>query len=67
MSKLINYNNNPVLRWCLYNTTAKYDDNDNVRPIKGKNQRQRIDGMVSLLDAYVGLNEQMENYMALVG
>lgn len=65
--KSVNYNNNPVLKWCLINTTAKYDDNDNVRPVKGRNQRQRIDGMVSLLDAYVGLQEQMENYMALIG
>lgn len=66
-SKLINYNNNPILKWCLTNTTVKYDDNDNMRPIKGKNQRARIDGMVSLLDAYVGLAEHSEDYMALVG
>lgn len=66
-SKLINYNNNPILKWCLTNTTVKYDDNDNMRPIKGKNQRARIDGMVSLLDAYVGLGEHSEDYMALVG
>ncbi|WP_242872940.1 terminase large subunit [Clostridium magnum] len=66
-SKIINYNNNPVLKWCLTNTTVKYDDNDNIRPIKGKNQRARIDGMVSLLDAYVGLGEHSEDYQALVG
>jgi phage terminase large subunit-like protein len=66
-SKLINYNNNPILKWCLTNTTVKYDDNDNIRPIKGKNRRQRIDGMVSLLDAYVGLGEHFEEYIALVG
>lgn len=66
-SKLINYNNNPILKWCLTNTTVKYDDNDNMRPIKGKNQRARIDGMVSLLDAYVGLAEHSEDYIALVG
>lgn len=33
-SKLINYGNNPILKWCLTNTTVKYDDNDNMRPIK---------------------------------
>lgn len=66
-SKLINYNNNPILKWCLTNTTVKYDDNDNMRPIKGKNQRQRIDGMVSLLDAYVGLANHFEEYTALIG
>lgn len=66
-SKLVNYNNNPVLKWCFTNTTAKYDDNDNVRPLKGRNQRKRIDGMVSLLDAYVGLGEHSEDYDALIG
>jgi phage terminase large subunit-like protein len=66
-SKLINYNNNPIFKWCLTNTTVKYDDNDNMRPIKGKNQRQRIDGMVSALDAYVGLSEHSEEYINLVG
>ncbi|WP_238899357.1 terminase TerL endonuclease subunit [Clostridium sp. YIM B02500] len=66
-SKLINYNNNPILKWCLTNTSVKYDDNDNIRPLKGRNQRQRIDGMVSLLDAYVGLGQHSEEYINLVG
>lgn len=66
-SRIVNYNQNPIFEWCLVNTVPKYDDNDNVRPCKGRNQRQRIDGMVSCLDAYVGLQEQQENYFALVG
>lgn len=65
-SRMVNYNNNPMLKWCLLNTTAKHDENDNVRPVKGRNVRQRIDGMVSLLDAYVGLFEKMEDYKALI-
>jgi phage terminase large subunit-like protein len=64
--KLVNYNNNPVLKWCLTNTAIKHDENDMKRPIKGKSQRKRIDGMVSLLDAYVGLTEKMNDYMAMV-
>lgn len=64
--KLVNYNKNPILEWCLVNTVAQYDANDNVRPIKGRNKRQRIDGMVSLLDSYVGLQTQMDNYLALI-
>lgn len=64
--KLVNYSKNPILEWCLVNTDALYDTNDNVRPVKGKNRRQRIDGMVSLLDAYVGLQAQMDNYLALI-
>ncbi|MFT8889469.1 MAG: terminase TerL endonuclease subunit [Ethanoligenens sp.] len=64
--KQVNYNKNPVLEWCLVNTVAQTDANENIRPVKGKNRRQRIDGMVSLLDAYVGLQAQMDNYLALI-
>jgi len=65
-AKNINYNNNPILKWCLTNVTVKHDDNDMVRPIKGTSTRKRIDGMVSLLDAYVGLAEKMADYQALI-
>lgn len=50
--KQINYNNNPILKWCLSNMSVKSDDNENIRPIK-EHQRQRIDGAVSLIDAMV--------------
>jgi len=65
-NKEINYNNNPILKWCLTNVVAKRDDNDNIRPIKGKNLRARIDGAVSLLIAYVGLQEHLNDYKALI-
>ena len=65
-SKLINYNNNPVLKWCLANTSVKFDDNGNIRPVKGRNRRMRVDGTFSLLDSYVGLSEKLEDYKALI-
>lgn len=65
-AKLVNYNNNPILKWCLTNTSAKRDDNDNIRPLKGVSSRHRIDGMVSLLDAYVGLFEKARDYSAMI-
>ena len=34
--KLILYNNNPVDRWCLFNTAVDIDKNDNIQPIKNK-------------------------------
>lgn len=34
--KKVNYNNNPVLKWCLTNTEVKRDENDNIRPVKRK-------------------------------
>ncbi|RUS47556.1 terminase large subunit [Cohnella sp. AR92] len=65
-AKEINYNNNPILKWCLTNTVEERDKNDNIRPIKGKNQRRRIDGAVSLLIAYTILFNHMEDYQALI-
>ncbi|GLY09590.1 terminase large subunit [Pseudobacillus badius] len=65
-SKTINYNNNPVLKWCLSNTSIKTDENENIRPVKGLSQKQRIDGAVSLLIAYVVLQENYSDYMAMV-
>ena len=65
-SKLINYNLNPMLIWCLTNLNAKVDANDNVRPIKGKHQRMRIDGAVSLIIAYTVLFNKMSDYKALI-
>lgn len=66
-SKHINYNNNPILKWCLTNTVIKVDDNENIRPVKGKNQRQRIDGTVSLIDAYVVYTRHRDDYINMMG
>jgi len=65
-AKRINYGNHPILKWCLTNTSVKRDDNDNIRPVKGQNQRQRIDGAVSLLIAYTVLFNHMDDYRALI-
>ena len=63
----INYNNNPILKWCLTNTQIEVDKNDNIRPVKGKNKKQRIDGSVSLIDAYVVLQRHYEDYISYTG
>lgn len=63
--KKVNYNNNPITKWCLLNTSIKVDENDNIRPVKGKKQKERIDGTVSLIDAYVILYRKMSDYLAL--
>ena len=64
--KIINYNNNPILKWCLTNTAIDVDKNDNIQPIKTSNQRRRIDGLASLLDAYVHLERVYEGYMSVI-
>lgn len=61
--KKVNYNNNPILKWCLTNTQIEVDKNDNIRPVKGKNSKQRIDGAVSLIDSYVVYQRHFEDYL----
>jgi phage terminase large subunit-like protein len=63
--KRVNYNNNPITKWCLLNTSIEVDKNDNIRPVKGKKSKQRIDGAVSLIDAYCVLFDKMNDYLAL--
>lgn len=64
-AKRVNYNNNPVLKWCLSNTAVQTDRNGNIVPIKNQNPKLRIDGLASLLDAYVGLQDHYLEFMSL--
>lgn len=64
--KIINYNNNPILKWCLTNAAVDIDKNDNIQPIKTSNQRRRIDGLASLLDAYVQYGRVKEEYESII-
>ena len=66
MDKKINYNNNPVTKWNLVNVVVKRDDNDNIRPVKGKNSKRRIDGAVSLINAYVVFKNHYQEYIDYV-
>lgn len=62
IDKKINYNNNPILKWCLSNTIVKMDTNENIQPDKEKS-RQRIDGAVSLIDAYCIYIDKQQEYL----
>ena len=53
-AKKINYNNNPILKWCLTNTGIETDRNGNIVPIKNQTAKMRIDGTASMLNSYVG-------------
>lgn len=66
IDKKINYNNNPILKWCLSNLSIKQDENENIRPVKEKS-RQRIDGAVSLIDAYCIFVDKQQEYMNFIG
>lgn len=65
-AKRINYGNNPVTKWCLTNTSVEIDKNDNIQPVKGKNQRKRIDGLAAMLDAYVIFEDKREEYRNMI-
>lgn len=56
------YQNNPVLRWCLMNTAVKTlnkEGIESIQPVKSASNR-RIDGMVSLLNAWTGLQNHSD-------
>lgn len=61
-AKKINYNNSGLLKWCISNTGIQEDRNGNIVPIKAQSPKFRIDGLASLLDAYVGLYEHYNEY-----
>jgi phage terminase large subunit-like protein len=63
--KRIVYQNNPMLRWCLLNTgvkTLNRDGINTIQPVKTSSTR-RIDGMVSLLNAFVGYCDHEEDFL----
>lgn len=65
-AKMIVYNNNPVLKWCLTNTSIDTDRNGNIQPAKGNLKTRRIDGTAGLLDAYVMLEDNLEDYLSII-
>ena len=65
--KRINYNDNPMLKWCLSNTGVKSTGTvESIQPVKIQANR-RIDGMVSLLNAYTIYVKYRDDYLNLVG
>ena len=66
-AKRIVYNNNPVDKMCLLNTDVSVPDkNGNIQPVKGADERRRIDGTAALLDGYVVLKNKMDEYESLI-
>lgn len=59
------YQNNPMLRWCLMNTAKKSTNREgieSIQPVKSATNR-RIDGMVSLLNAWTGYHNHVEEFV----
>lgn len=69
MEHRIVYQDNPMLLWCLLNTGVKSTNKDgieSIQPVKGS-AKNRIDGMVSLLNAWTCLSNHEEEYMGYIG
>ena len=60
------YNNNPIDKWCLANTTYEEDKNGNIQPHKTSWPTKKIDGTAALLDAYVVYLDHLEDYLSLI-
>jgi phage terminase large subunit-like protein len=65
-SKRINYNNNPVLKWNLINASIRIDRNDNWALVKTSNYSKRIDGVSSLMDAFIVYENDKDNYLRII-
>lgn len=64
MDHTIVYQNNPITYWCLLNTAVDSKNEDGIesqRPIKIQ-QHRRIDGTVSMLNAYTAYIEHQAEY-----
>ena len=62
----INYNADQVMRWCLTNTDIVSDPAGNIKPVHPRQRIKRIDGVSSMLDAYVGLLENYNDYTNMI-
>lgn len=61
------YDNNPVTKWCLTNTSTHTDPKNNtIQPVKGNNQRRRIDGLAAMLNAFVVLQDKQAEYANMI-
>ena len=60
------HNNNPVLQMCLTNTEVLADTNGNIKPIKGIDLTQRIDGTIALICAYIALINHYDDLQAVI-
>jgi len=65
-AKKINYNNSPILKWNLSNAAIVTDRNDNIALVKTSNSKRRIDGVASLLDAFIVYENHYEEYINLI-
>lgn len=64
-AKRVNYNNNPVVKWCLTNVAVEEDArNKNLLPAKaGHNNMRKIDGFATMLNCFVGVMDHYQEFV----
>jgi phage terminase large subunit-like protein len=66
-SKLVNYNNNPIDRYCLSNTGIKIDNMGLIFPVKVQGlANKRIDGAVTLILCYCMYQWNRTEYLQII-
>lgn len=65
-ANLIVHNQNPPLLWNMTNAEVKRDINGNIQLVKGADPRGRIDGLVALANGYIVLNDNRDDYEAMI-
>ena len=66
-ARLINYNNNPVDKWCFANSCLKVDDFRQALVVKSEDRQKRIDGSVTLVSLYEMYRRYRSDLKKLVG
>jgi len=62
----LNYNNNPLDKWCLRNTSIKTNNLGLIMPIKKYNQhKNRIDGALGTMIAYAAFSRFKSEYILI--
>ncbi|WP_416149495.1 terminase large subunit [Salipaludibacillus sp. HK11] len=67
-SNLINYNNNPIDKWCLENTALNINSKMEIMPVKvqGKEDK-KIDGSVTMVIGYKIYTDNRTEFLSIVG
>lgn len=66
-ANLVNYNQNPMDKWCLENTSVKTDNLERIMPVKVQDIKLRhIDGAVTMIIAYSTLDRFRKEYLDVI-
>ena len=70
MNEKIQYNNNPILKWCIGNSSILLNNKQQALLIKQNNDsKNRIDGIVSLIiciESYLRHRDEFSNYIKVI-